>query len=417
MKRLLILCCIILFTAGVASAAGDTMTLGNGVRFTTIERSFTDTVSVSIFIKGGLFKENITNNGIGSLTAGTWVKGSEMLEQMEFYGGSIGAGQGTDSFEISFASTAEYFDKAIQLFEDFLLSPTFSKEIFEREKAIQLEEINAINDDPNALAFRNFMKLTYANTPYSLTIEGEKLSVESLTFEDVKSFYKSLLNGKSTTATVAGKFTKEQTDKLSAILSKLPTGSEFVNSCTYPEPTEELYKEDEDPRTQQAKLYIGYIAPKASDPNYAAVKVMTDIMGGGMSSRYFTELRKNRGYAYSVGAFYPSRICTSRFVGTIGLEYSNVPSAIEAMHNINKTFTETLTDTELTKVKNYMLGKLLIETETNSKQAWYANFFENAGLGSGYLVKYIEDIKKVDKQALIKASEIFNSPKAIYILK
>lgn len=393
------------------------MTLKNGVRFTAIERSFTDTVSVSVFIKGGLFKENFANNGIGSLTAGTWAKGSEMLERMEFYGGSVGAGQGTDFFEISFASTAEYFDKAIELFEGFLLSPSFSEEIFEREKSIQLEEINAINDDPNALAFRSFMKLTYAGTPYALTVEGEKESVESLSIDDVKKYYRSLLNGKSTAVTAAGRFTPAQAEKLKAILAKLPAGEEFAASCSYPEQTEDLYKEDEDPRTQQAKLYIGYAAPEASHPSYAAVKVMTDILGGGMSSRYFTEMRKNRGYAYSVGAFYPSRICTSRFVGTIGLEYANVPSAVETMNNINKTFTETLTEAELEKVKNYMLGKLLIETETNGKQAWYANFFDNAGLGSGYLSRYIEDIKKVDKEALKKASEIFSTPKTVYILK
>ena len=354
---------------------------------------------------------------MGALTASVWVKGSEMLREMEFYGGSIGAGQGTDSFEIAFSSTAEYLDKAIALFRPFLHSPEFSEDVFEREKAIQLEEIKAIQDDPSSLSFRNFMKLSYEGTPYALTIEGETEGVEKLTLDDVKKFHPVLLQGKNTIVTIAGRITPVQTEKLKAIFADLPAGSEFKADCAYPPQKEEIYKEDRDPRTQQAKLYVGYEAPEAADPMYAAVKVMADIMGGGMSSRYFTEMRKNRGYAYSVGAFYPSRLCKSRFVGHIGLEYANVPEAVKAMEEINKSFLDSLTDEELTKVKNYMLGRLLIETETNSKQAWYANFFQNAGLGSGYLSKYIEDIKAVDKDALRKAAEIFSKPKTVYVLR
>ncbi|QAR31916.1 insulinase family protein [Geovibrio thiophilus] len=406
-----------LFLISLTASAGDTMTLENGVRFTVIERPYTETVSVSVFIKGGLFRESKTNNGVGALMSSVWVKGSNMLREMEFYGGSVGAGQGTDSFEIGFSSTAEYMDKAIELFSPFLFSPEFSGDVFEREKAIQLEEIKAIQDDPSSLSFRNFMKLSYEGTPYALTIEGEKDSVEKLTLDDVKDFYPVILQGKSTFVTVAGRITPEQVQKLKTIFAAVPAGTEFTADCAYPAQKEEIYKEDRDPRTQQAKLYVGYEAPEASSPEYAAVKVMTDIMGGGMSSRYFSEMRKNRGYAYSVGAFYPSRLCKSRFVGHIGLEYANVPEAVKAMEEINKTFLNTLTDEELTKVKNYMLGRLLIETETNSKQAWYANFFLNAGLGSGYLTKYIEDIKAVDKDALKKAAEIFNKPKTVYVLR
>lgn len=415
MKKLL--AASVLFLISLSASAGDTMTLENGVTFTVIERPYTETVSVSVFIKGGLFRENKTNNGVGALTAAVWVKGSEMLREMEFYGGSIGAGQGTDSFEIAFSSTAEYLEKAIALFRPFLHSPEFREDVFEREKAIQLEEIKAIQDDPSSLSFRNFMKLSYEGTPYALTIEGETEGVEKLTLDDIRKFYPVLLQGKSTIVTVAGRVTPKQAEKLKEIFADLPAGAEFRTDCTYPEQKEEIYREDRDPRTQQAKLYVGYEAPEAADPMYAAVKVMADILGGGMSSRYFAEMRKNRGYAYSVGAFYPSRLCKSRFVGHIGLEYANVPEAVKTMEEINKSFLASLTDEELTKVKNYMLGRLLIETETNSKQAWYASFFQNAGLGSGYLTKYIEDIKAVDKDALGKAAEIFSKPKTVYVLR
>lgn len=415
MKKML--SALLLFLISLTAQAGDTMTLQNGVKFTVIERPFTDTVSVSIFVKGGLFRENAQNNGIGALTASVWVKGSQMLREMEFYGGSIGAGQSTDAFELAFSSTAEYFDKAVELFEPFFFAPKFDHEVYEREKNILLEEIKAVQDDPSSLSFRNFMKLTYKGTPYALSVEGSEDTVEGLSLEELSQFYNVIFQGANTSVTVAGKIDKQQIEKLKSIFSKMPAGKEFTPNCNFPILESPVFYEDTDPRTQQAKLYVGYEAPSASDPLYASVKVISDILGGGMSSRYFTEMRKNRGYAYSVGAFYPSRICKSRFVGHIGLEYSNVTEAIKTMEEINKTFIETLDDKELTKVKNFMLGKLLIETESNSRQAWYANFFQNVGLGSGYLKKYIEDIKEVDKKSIKKASELFNAPTTVYILK
>jgi predicted Zn-dependent peptidase len=415
MKKLLIFCLFILIHQTVF--AGETMTLDNGVKLTVIERPFTETASVSVFIKGGIFRENKENNGVGALTANTWVKGSKMLEEMEFYGGSIGVASGTDSFEISFSSTAEYLDKAISLFGGFLYNPVFDKEVFDREKSILLEEIKAIQDDPGSLAFRNFMKISYAGTPYALNIEGEMETVEKLAIGDLKTYHANLLEGVNVSVSVAGKITKKQIKDIAAIFSKMKKGEKFVLNCSFPSQDKDTYTEEKDPRTQQAKLYLGYAAPQASSPDYAALKVMADILGGGMSSRYFTELRKNRGYAYSVGAFYPSRLCASRFMGFIGLDESNIQDAVKTMEDINTGFLETLSDDELQKVKNHILGKLLIETESNGRQAWYSNFFINVGLGADYLEKYIEEVKKVDKDSLKKAAEIFKGHKTVYVLK
>lgn len=136
-----------------------------------------------------------------------------------------------------------------------------------------------------------------------------------------------------------------------------------------------------------------------------------------MSSRYFNVLRKDKGYAYSVGTAYPSRICAARFIAHIGLAEENIPDALETIEKLNKEFINDLGEKELEAVKNYMLGRILIDSQTNSKQAWYACFFENAGLGSEYFGNYIDVLKGISLKDIKRAAKIFDAPKTVYILK
>ncbi|WP_081646939.1 M16 family metallopeptidase [Limisalsivibrio acetivorans] len=408
---------LIFFLITAVCYAGETKMLNNGAMFTAIERDFTDTVSISMFFRGGLARENESNNGIGSLTASVWVKGSRLLKEAEFYGSSIGAGVSPDFFEVSFSSTAENLDRFIPSLRNFLMNPEFPDDVFEREKRLHLTAIKAVKDDPNAVAMRGFFSETYGSSHYALTTEGNEEAVSALEIDDLKKHKDKLIQGKNAFITVAGSFTEEQVRKLEAVFAEIPSGEEFQISCNDTVIEKDRHIEEEDERTQQAKMFMGYTAPAASDEDYTAIKVMSDILGGGMSSRYFRALRKEKGYAYSVGTFYASRLCPSRFVGHIGLQYENVEDAVSTMESINRGFIDDLGEDELEKVKNYILGRVLIESQTNGKVAWYNNFFMNVGLGESYLSSYVDRIEKITKDDLRRAAKIFEGPKTLYILK
>ena len=136
-----------------------------------------------------------------------------------------------------------------------------------------------------------------------------------------------------------------------------------------------------------------------------------------MSSRYFTEIRKNSSYAYAVGAGYPSRYCSSRFFISMGLDYKNVESAINKIEEINFNLKDTITEQEIEKAKKSILGSSLMETQSNGSLAWTMAFFETMGLGADYYEKYVDVLKHIKKEDLIKAAEIFKGSKAVYILK
>jgi predicted Zn-dependent peptidase len=396
--------------------AGGKPVMENGIRVIEIKRPYTNTMSIVFFVKGGTIRETEKNNGIGDLFTAAWVKSSELLKQVEFYGGGVSASVSSDFMEVSFAIPSDKFERLIGYYSTMLNNPVIDTEVFKREKMLLKEAIISTEDNPSSKAYKNFSKATYGAHPYGMSAEGTLESVESITEADLKAYAKQMFAGKNITLAVAGNFTDDQMGRIRAIFSALPAGTAYTPDCNGSEILKESRVEDKDKNLKQAKLYIGYTAPDASDKDYPALKVAADILGGGMSSRYFNELRKDKGYAYSVGSAYASKLCKSRFMSYIGLSTENIPDAIESIDRINRTFIETLTDEELEAVKNYMLGKILTESQTNSKQAWYACFFENVGLTSTYFENYIDVLRHITKDDIKRASKIFETPKTIYIL-
>lgn len=404
---------IMVFLSGGSRMAEN----NNGATVLTKKRDFTKTVTIQLMVKGGLFAENKDNNGIGSLFSRVWVKSNKVLETVEFYGGSVSAKVSPFALEVRLSIPSEHIDKVYADFASFLAKPEFKEDIFEREKMQYIDELKTSLDDPNLIAQNGFMALAFKGSPYEMPVEGKIESVEKITFDDIKEYYKNNIKSSYIVAVIAGNFDEGLYTSLNSTLSSLEKGSPYVYDCSNTAILEERRQEEVDARIKQAKVYIGYTAPDARSSDYAALKVLTDILGGGMSSRYFTEIRKNSSYAYAVGAGYPTRYCASRFFISMGLDYDNIDSAIKKIDEINLNLDKTITEEEIEKARKSMIGSSLIDTQTNGSIAWAMAFYETMGLGADYYEKYVDTLKHINKDALIKAAEIFKNPKAIYILK
>ncbi len=389
----------------------------NGVRWKSIPRDYTQTVSLVVFIKGGVFRETAVNNGAGALFARTWLKSGRLMEKVEFVGGGLNAGLSSDYFEFTMAVASDNLDAVMTELKEQILSPSFSPAVFEREKDLTLRELEAEKDDPNSIAYQLFMEATYKKHPYSMKTEGTTKSVSGLTLKDINNYYDKHFYGADMIVVLAGNYTDKQMKLIQDIFKKVPKGSPLKIDCAGADIAKSERIEATDPRIQQAKLYLAYGAPAADSKDYIYSKILSDVLGGGMSSPYFTALRKEKGYAYAVSAMYPSRLCTSRMIGYIGLQIENADDAISTMQKINNSIGRTITDDELEKSKNHIIGQVLSEAETNSRTAWYAAFFENLGLGFDHTERYINMLKGVKKEDMAKVTEIFKKPYTIFIFK
>ena len=388
----------------------------NSFKLSEKKRDFTKTATLSLMVKGGSFSEDSSNCGIGNLFADVWLKSNKILEVSEFYGGTIDVKITNYYLEIVLSSPTEYINKLLEDFESFLINPNFDDDIFNREKINRIDEIKAIMDNPNAIAKMNFDKAIYKGYPYEHPLFGTEETIEKISLEDIKNYYKENIVINRMVGALVGNYDEKDAESIKSIILKIRKGKDFTFQCENQEFKED-YIEEVNQKIKQAKLFIGYNAPIVGSPHYESLKVLNDILGGGMSSRYFKEIRKKSGYAYSVGSAYPSQVCVSRFLIQAGLDYENVESAIKKIDEINKNLMETITDEEVEKAKKSIVGSILIDSQKNSRLAWQMAFFATNGMGADYYDRFIEKLKSIKKEDLKEAVAYLNDKKVVYVLK
>ncbi|BAI79681.1 processing protease [Deferribacter desulfuricans SSM1] len=417
LKRARFIIILLLFSSAVY-AGGSKVILDNGIKFIENKRDYNPTFSLVIMIKGGLFLENDKNSGIGNIALSTWVKSSELLKYVEEKGGSLHASNGSDFAEISLSIPSKYIDSVLPLLEKLFFERKIDDKIFDNEKRITLMRIKTILDRPDEYAIKNFMKTTYNGFPYSRDVSGDYDTVDKLTIDDIKSYLNKLISGKNMIVSIAGSFEKEQSEKLKTFFEKLNEGHEIKIDCNGSEIVDTKKVELPHKNIKQAKLFLGFDAPPANSNDYIKVKLLADVLGGGMSSVFFNILRKEKGYAYSVGSFYPSKLCNSRFVNYIGMNYENVDDAVATFLSVGKNPEKYISKEDVSKAKNYLMGRILMEAQTNYKRAWYAAFFELLGLGYDFFDSYIDNLENITlEDIIIVAKKYINDKYTLFILK
>ena len=146
----------------------------------------------------------------------------------------------------------------------------------------------------------------------------------------------------------------------------------------------------------QAQIFMAALAPPLTHPDYPALKVMTAILGGGMASRFFSDLRDTQALAYSTGAQYPARLDTSAFVAILGTAPANVPKAEAALkEHLARIQNEPASAEEVAVARSYVVGSQAMDRRTNARQAWYLAAAELAGVGYEFFDVYAANVKKV----------------------
>jgi len=147
---------------------------------------------------------------------------------------------------------------------------------------------------------------------------------------------------------------------------------------------------------QQAQVMVGYITPGLTDPDYASVRVLGMVLGGGMSGRLFTELRDRRGLAYQVGVLGTYRTGPTFLLAYMGTAPVNVEaSEAGVLAEIARVRTEPVTPRELARAKAYLLGNLTMDRRTTARDAWYLGFFEVVGAGWNFPERYAQAVESV----------------------
>jgi predicted Zn-dependent peptidase len=168
---------------------------------------------------------------------------------------------------------------------------------------------------------------------------------------------------------------------------------------------------------QQAQILVGGVAPAMGQPDHAAVKVLSTVLGGGMAGRLFAELRDKRGLAYAATAYYDPAREPGALVLYLGTAPENAARAEEALRReVERIRTEPVGAEELRRAKGYLLGRYTMDRRTNERQAWYLAFYDVQGVGQAFPERYrraVEAVTAADVQRV--ARQVLGAPTTLVL--
>jgi len=401
---LAVILALVPLTPAVAQTAGVTRTrLPNGLTAVVRENAAAPVVACSLMVKMGTRTETPDNAGISNMLQTMLVRGTERMNGEEVaaaadrMGGSIDAYGDADYSEIAATALARNWLPMLQLVSDVALRPTVPDGTLRGVRDFILRQIRNRGEKPFDVATdRMRAGLFGAGHPYAWDPLGRPESVERLTRDTLLAYYRrQYVPGQMVLAVSGDVKGADVLTQVERLFGALPAGTVQALPLPAPPPMAVARGVAIVPGAQ-AQIFIGTLAPPFTHPDYAALKVMTAVLGGGMASRFFSDLRDTQALAYSTGAQYLARLDTSSFVATLGTGPANVPKAEAALRaHLARIQSEPASAEEVAVARSYVVGSQAMDRRTNARQAWYLAAAELAGVGYEFFDVYAANVRKV----------------------
>ncbi len=356
-------------------------TLDNGVRIITSEMPHTRSATVMLYYGVGSRYEQKLFGGGSHFIEHLVFKGTEkrplpqqISEAIEGVGGDLNASTGLELTNYYAKVPSNHFSTALEVLTDMMDRPLFKEDDVERERQVIIEEINATLDTPSDLVGELFGLEFWGDQPVGQPVGGTRESVGAITRADLLAYLKLHYVPTNCVVSVAGNVQhKEVVQQVAAIFGDYPRVEHAGPPATGPLPHDRralVYNKE----TEQANVLIGLPGLSYHDPDRYKLDVLSTVLGSGMSSRLFVELRENQGLCYSVGS-YTHKLSDSGMFGLYGgMDVTRAQESVTAvLKELGKLKRERVGEQELTKAKEYMKGGFVLGLEsTDGVASWLA---------------------------------------------
>jgi zinc protease len=165
-------------------------------------------------------------------------------------------------------------------------------------------------------------------------------------------------------------------------------------------------------------VLVGVLAPPIVHADYAPVRVLAMVLGGGMSSRLFTELRDRRGLAYSVGVLATARTGPALFAPYLGTAPGNAEAALAGMlAEVERIRAEAIGEQELARARAYLLGTLAMDRRTSGRLAWHLAFYELIGAGWDWPQRFAGAVESVTAAEVTRVARHYLVHPTVVVLR
>jgi predicted Zn-dependent peptidase len=371
--------------------------LKNGLRVILAPMQDTQTATVIVMCGTGSRHEDERENGLAHFLEHMFFKGTKkrktaraISEELDGVGAHYNAFTSKERTAYYAKVSGQYLDTALDVISDIFLNSQLPAKEIEKERGAIIQEIDMYEDMPMRTVSDVFEGLIFGGEPLGRTILGPKENIRTFSRKDFAEYLKKHYAPNNTVVCVAGSFSEKK------VLTKIK--KEFGHLVQRPTPSLIKFTGTQDaPRvaikekkTDQTQVILGVPAYPYLHKDEYALEVLTSLMGSGMSSRLFLEVREKRGLAYSVSAWTDKYPDTGYFGVQAGVEHGKLQLTIETiLAELRKVKKNLVSPVELAKVKAHIQGSLVLGLESSDAIA------TNAATGMINLgrVRTLEEIK------------------------
>ena len=351
----------------------DLTTLPSGLRVITQDMPSVSSVSIGMWVDTGSRDENPIEAGASHFLEHLLFKGSEKMSAHYISEAFDAVGARHNAF-----TSKEYtcywarcrdadLPLTVDILSEMLLRPAFRQHEIDSERHVVLEEINMNEDDPTDVAHEMFMTSMWEGHPLSPPILGTRESITEMTRETIHGYWQRRYSPHSVVVAAAGRLDHDRlVDQITETMGDW-TGRPLTRGRTSPAAGARVNVTTRD--TEQAHLVLGALGPSRSDERRWPLTVVDHVLGGGMSSRLFREIREERGLAYAVHSFRMAFLeagSVAVYVGTTPTQAAEVLKLVR--DEFAKLVESGLSDEELARAKGHVKGALALSLEdTNSR--------------------------------------------------
>ncbi|MEZ0167654.1 M16 family metallopeptidase [Microvirga sp. TS319] len=345
----------------------DITRLSNGLTVATEHMPEIATATLGVWVGTGSRHEQAHEHGLSHLIEHMAFKGTsrrsarQIAEDIENVGGDINAATSVEYTSYTARVLGENADVALDVLGDILINSVFDDGELAREKGVILQEHAAVEDTPDDLIYDAFMETAFAGQPVGRPILGTPETIKSFDAATIRAFLaREYIPAKMVLAAAGNVDHAQIVDAAERLFGAMP-----ATEIRAPEAGHYTGGERRIPRKlEQANIVLGLPGLSFKDPGYYATHLFAHILGGGLTSRLWHEVRETRGLAYSIDSFHwPFSDCGLFGIGA-GTSASDVGELTEVTLDCMRQATQDISDIEMTRAKAQMKVALLTALET-----------------------------------------------------
>ncbi len=358
-----------------------------------------ESVAFGLFVASGSRHEDAANAGISHFIEHMLFKGTptrtplDITQAIEGRGGNFNACTGEESTCYYTHLPSECLDEAVDILSDMYLHATIPADEFAREKQVVIEEIKMYADEPDSVAMENLQRNLFPGSTLGTPVAGSAKTLTPMTPSLLRRYVRSHYRPDNTVAVLVGAFTPDKALKvLEARLGRF-TRKAVMRKADGERLGTVVPKASVTREINQAQLALGYRTFGIQDPRKYAATVMDAVLGRGMSSRLFQEVREKRGLSYDISSRMQFFKDAGMFTVTAGLDASKADRALATIdRELTRIATRLVRADELRRTKEFLIGNFRLSHERVTSKLF---FYGQTLLAFGRLVPPAEQIEGI----------------------